>query len=457
MTVDVSDPMAPSALAARARELLAHDRWSREELLSYQGEQLRSLLRHAVDRSPYYRETLGQDAPERPLESLPVLTKPTLMREFDRVVTDTRLRKKEIEGFLEQADAGARYLGEYHVFSTSGSTGIPGIFVFSHRELAFWAAQALASLARVGVTPETRLVAIGAPSALHITRQLFAPMMAGSPAPRLSVLTPLEEMVAELNRFRPEALLSYASVVGLLAEEQRQGRLRIAPRIVITTSEVLTEDAAHRIEQAWGSRPLNAYASTEDPGPTAVSSPEDPGLEIWESSAVLEVVDDQYRPVPAGEPGTRVLLTNLVNRAQPLIRYELSDSVVVAEGPNPAGRPWGRLARVDGRADDILLLPATGGGTVRVHPFLLRRPFLHIGDVLGYQIVHADGALTVRVVPAEGAGAEVLETVRAALSSALAEAGVDVDLHLQRVTAIEREPGPAAKVKLVRSEVAIAA
>jgi phenylacetate-coenzyme A ligase PaaK-like adenylate-forming protein len=417
---------------------------------------LRELVAHAVQRSSYYRKALGADAPSLPLESLPVLTKRVLMDHFDGIVTDDRLRRAEVEAFLAEADAGAAYLGDFRIFSSSGSSGVPGIFVFSYEELARWVAQALASLARVGVTPETRLVAIGAPSALHITRQLFASMTRPD-VPRLSVLAPLEEIVSELNGFRPEALLSYASVVGALAEEQLQGRLEIAPRVVITTSEVLTDDAVQRIEQAWGVRPFNAYASTEAPGPTAVSSPDDSALEVWESSVILEVVDDEYRPVPPGEPGTRVLLTNLVNRAQPLIRYELSDSVVLADGPNPAGRPWLRLARVDGRSDDILALPARGRGIVRVHPFRLRRPFVRMPDVVRYQIVQRPDGVLVRVVPREDAQGEVLDEVRTAVSDALAEAGVDVDVRVVRVADIERESGPAAKVKLVVSEVRPAA
>jgi phenylacetate-coenzyme A ligase PaaK-like adenylate-forming protein len=384
---------------------------------------------------------------------LPVLTKQILMKEFDGIVTDDRLRRAEVETFLADADAGTSHLGRFRIFSSSGSTGTLGLFVFSHDELAYWVAQALASLARVGVTPETRLVAIGAPSALHITRQLFASMTRPD-VPRLSVVSPLEEIVSELDRFRPEALLSYASVVAALAEEQLQGRLEIAPRIVICTSEVLTDDAALRIERAWGVRPLNAYASTEAPGPTAVSSPDDAALEVWESSAILEVVDDEYRSVPPGEPGTRLLLTNLVNRTQPLIRYELTDSVVLAEGPNPTGRPWLRLARVDGRSDDVLTLPASDGGTVRVHPFRLRRPFVRMPAVLRYQIVHRQDSVLVRVVPREGVEAGVLEDVRAAVAAALAGAGANVDVRVERVPEIEREHGPAAKVKLVVSEMA---
>lgn len=64
-------PMDPTALATQARELLARDRWSREELHAYQGERLRALIRHAVARSPYYRETLGPGAGTRSSRSFP--------------------------------------------------------------------------------------------------------------------------------------------------------------------------------------------------------------------------------------------------------------------------------------------------------------------------------------------------------------------------------------------------
>ncbi|WP_236794465.1 hypothetical protein [Amycolatopsis sp. GM8] len=63
-----------------------------------------------------------------------------------------------------------------------------------------------------------------------------------------------------------------------------------------------------------------------------------------------------------------MLITNVVNRVQPLIRYELSDSVTLTPGPGPAGWPFHRLSTVDGRSGDIVTLPARGGGTVRVHP-----------------------------------------------------------------------------------------
>jgi phenylacetate-CoA ligase len=186
MTLAATTGTDPAALRARAGDILARDRWSREQLLELQQARLRDLLEHAVTHSPYYREALGPDAPDAPLEELATLPKPLLMEQFDRVVTDPALRLADLEAFLADAEPGAAYRGDYRVFGTSGSTGIPGVFVYSHEEFAHWIAVGLAAFARAGVTPETRLIAIGAPSDLHITRQLFAAFQAGRRACRAS-------------------------------------------------------------------------------------------------------------------------------------------------------------------------------------------------------------------------------------------------------------------------------
>ena len=373
------------------------------------------------------------------------------MEQFDRIVTDPALRLADLEAFLD-AEPGDSYRGWYRLFATSGSTGVPGLFVYAQVEFAHWIAVGLAALARLGVTPETRLIAIGAPGDVHITRQLFAAFQAGREGvPRLSVTTPLDESVDVLNEYQPEVMIAYASVVGALADEQLEGRLAIEPELVVTTSEVLTEETERRIEAAWGQRPVNAYASTEAPG-IAIGSGDHVGMHVVEDSVVLEVVDDAGRAVPPGEPGSKVLLTNLINRVQPLIRYELSDAVVLAEGPDPSGRPYLRVARVDGRSDDILRFSARDGGEVAVHPHRLRAPFSSLLDVRRYQIVHEPGGLRVRVVPRPSAPPDLLDRVRAAVARELEAAGAaPTEIRVERVDEIEREPGDAAKLELVTS------
>ena len=112
---------------------------------------------------------------------------------------------------------------------------------------------------------------------------------------------------------------------------------------------------------------MSGYAATEAPT-IAASSPEHPELEIAEDVVVIEIVDENGIAVPPGQPGAKVLLTNLINYAQPLIRYELTDSVVESPLPNPAGRPWRCLLSVDGRTADILYFPGLDGRRSRSIP-----------------------------------------------------------------------------------------
>jgi phenylacetate-coenzyme A ligase PaaK-like adenylate-forming protein len=430
------------------QELLSRDAWPRERLLAYQQERLRELVSSAVAGSPYYREALGPYAADAPLAELPTLSKATLMERFDDVVTDRRLRLADALAFVATAEPGALHRGRYHVFATSGSTGEPGLFVYSDDEFAQWAAVGLACFARHGVTGETRLAAIGAPAEAHVTRRLFAAFVAGRErAPRLDVTMPIGDLVDALNRYQSEAIASYASVLGVLAEEQLQGRLSISPRVTVVGSEVLTDETSRLVELAWGRPPVNVYAATEATT-IACGRPDCGGMRVCEDVLVLEVVDESGRPVPPGIPGAKVLLTNLVNRVQPLIRYELSDSVVLADGPEL------RLARVDGRSDDTLELAAADGGVVRVSPFRLRAPLSTLVDVLQYQIVHErDGGLRVSVIPRGVPARDLLDRVRLALVQALEEAGAAPPrVRVEVVAEIAREPGPAAKLKLVRSE-----
>ena len=445
------DPLAPATLGANAAMLLQRDAWSREELVAYQRERLGGLIRHAVERSPYYRAELGPGAERAELSDLPTLPKRVLMEQFDRIVTDRRLHLADLEPFLARADAGALFLDEYRIFSTAGTTGVPGLFLYSRAEFAHWAAVFVRSFARLGMTPETRIVGVGAPSALHLSQQVIAAMQAGrGGAPRVSVATPLDEMVAALEAYQPEVIGGYPSIVAVLAEEQLQGRLSIAPRVVLTTSEVLTEDAAARIEAAW-TKPVQGYFTTEV-GVVAAGSLDHVGLHVCEE-AIVEVVDEDNRPVPSGTLGSKVLLTNLVNHTQPLIRYELSDAVVVDDGPDPSGRPYDRIRRVDGRSDDVLRLRArSGDGDVAVHPYRLRAPFVRLLDVLQYQIVHRAGGLVVRIVVRDTAPRDLPERVRSAIEGALAQAGARSPVLIEVVSSIPRENGHAAKLKLVVSE-----
>jgi phenylacetate-CoA ligase len=439
--------------AAHLEALLARDRWSREQLVAFQHERLRELIEHAATASPYYREVLGRDAlaPDVRIEHLPTLTKATLMEQFDRVVTDPRLRLDAIEAHATGPEAGTLLGGRYHAFTTSGTTGRRGLFPQTQAEFGHWLDVAGRTVHRAGLDSSARVIGIAAPTPLHITQKLFGALGGfGAGRPTLTATTPLPELVRTLNADQPTALFTIPSLAGVIATEQLDGRLAIKLRKVVVAGEVLADDVRERIEAAWGVAPIEIYATTEALM-LAAESEDRVGLHISEDVVVLEVVDEDNRPVPPGMPGYKVLVTSLIGRTVPLIRYELADSVTLAAGPDPSGRPYQRIERIDGRNDDQLTLPAKRGGEVVVLPHHLRAPFASLPGVLQYQIVHEPRRLVLRVVLHPCAGAETQERVVAGVNAALEAAGAVVPpLEVEVVSEIEREPG-GAKLKLVKS------
>jgi phenylacetate-CoA ligase len=437
----------------RLEELRTRDAWSRDHLLTYQRARLRKILEHAVSSSPYYRDVLGRDAldPDVRLEDLPTLPKSTLMERFDGVVADRRLRLAELEAHAAGPDPGALFASEFHVFMTSGTTGRRGVFPQTRAECAEWVAACWRALSRFGLTPGARAAGIAAPTPLHITQKLFRALGGfGAGRPELTATMSLDSLVEALNRDQPEAILSLVSVVGALAAEQLEGRLSLRPRWAVVSSEVLPEDVRQRIADAWATEPIEMYSSTETLV-MASDAPERVGLHVAEDLVVLEVVDADDRPVPPGVPGHKVLVTSLVNRALPLIRYEIADAVTLAAGPDPSGRPYRRILRIDGRNDDILRFPAVdGAGEAVVLPHRLRVPFARLPEVTQYQIVHEPHRLLIRVVLRPGASVETPARITADIRAALVEAdAVPPPIDVEPVSAIEREPG-SAKVKLIK-------
>jgi phenylacetate-CoA ligase len=205
-----------------------------------------------------------------------------------------------------------------------------------------------------------------------------------------------------------------------------------------------------RVHEAWGIDPGEYYSSTEAPV-IASSMPEHPrALEVFEDQYLIEVVDEDDRPVPSGTAGAKVLVTNLRNWTLPLIRYELADRVTVAPEPNPAGRPYRHLAAIDGRTADTLRFPGRDGGEVAVLPLRLGAPFARLPAVRQFQIVHDAGGLEVRVALDAAAPADTPERVRGAVLSVLDAAGaVAPPLRVTPVAELEREPGAGAKLKLI--------
>ena len=328
---------------------------------------LQSLVAFARSQSPLYRE-LYQRLPDDVADCsvLPVTTKAALMARFDDWLTDRNVTRPRIDAFLaDRTRIGDRFDSRYVVWKSSGTSGREGIFVQDDDALNTYDALLAVQLA----TPDLAMDIIagsmfkaGRAALIAATGDHFAsiaswervcratPMME---ARGFSVMEPLAALVAKLNEFRPAYLASYPTMLALLADEKRRGRLRIEPSLVWSGGEYLGAGMRADLEAAFGCRVMNEYGASECLS-IAFGCPEG-WLHVNADWAIVEPVDAAFQPIAPGQTSHTVLITNLANRVQPIIRYDLGDAVVVHPGRCACGSRL-QAIRVEGRRDDVVVL-----------------------------------------------------------------------------------------------------
>lgn len=422
------------------RQFHERERWTRFQVEAYQRKSLERLRGYAYSRSPFYQQ-FHRGLTNRPLQELPVLTKAIMMEHFDELVTDRSLRLSDLRAYAAQSEAGERYRDCYWVTATSGSSGHPGLFLFDETEwlhiLASFARAQEWSGVKISLTHRQRMATVASISPWHMSSQVATTVKSWwRPSLRVPASQPLPQTVQQLNDWQPEVLIAYASMAGILAEEQLAGRLNIHPQIVYAASEVLTKRTRQRVREAWGDEPFNQYAATET-ADIAAEYRVFRRMHLFEDLLIVEVVDEHDRAVPPGHYGAKVLITTLFSRTQPLIRYAIDDSVCLSVQADSCGLPFSVLESIQGRTEDVLYLQAMIGGKIAVEPLVFNR-VMDVLPVSGWQVVQqaGDGLLVRLTGVREGLTDEALIDH---LSRSLAEEGVRVPpIDVQRVAAMPK-------------------
>jgi phenylacetate-coenzyme A ligase PaaK-like adenylate-forming protein len=359
------------------------------------------------------------------------------MAHFDRTVTDPEVTRAKLETFLDdEANVGQKFLGRYVVAHTSGSQGQPMLLVMDRASVElFFGLQ----MTRGNTEPSTPIQAIRRliwPKRLAVVTLLrgfypSASLFEHMPAAARRYLHLLwlsqtdPDLNARLNAFRPEALTGYAGVLEMLALEAQAGRLQLAPGLlqVVNNSEELTERARARIGHAFGRHVMNNYATGECPF-LSNGCATDVGAHVNVDRAILEVVDEEGRPVPDGTPGTKVYVTNLCNRVQPILRYEVGDVVTMANHPCRCGSTLPRVERIAGRAADVFWV-GQGNRRRRMINLVFGHAFEYLREVREWQAEQLSPCeVRVRLEPVPGARVD-LERARRAIDHELKTYGYD--------------------------------
>ena len=376
------------------------DHLSRGQLEHLQQRRLNALVRYAEENSQYYRELFAKVGEEFRLEDLPATSKPEMMANFDRVLTDSAITMRRIEEYTKDPDHIGRMIdGKYLVFKTSGSTGNPAVVLYDKPSIDVSSAVAafrtfarhedFKAFMRHGKKTAGVFADHGFYLACGMSRYLQLKMPGRQTKITVDVNAPEAQIIEELNAFAPAMLSGYPSNLALLADAEE---LRIHPDVVITGGELLTEAVKGKLKNKFSCTVQTHYSCTEA-GEIACECREG-HLHINEDWVIVEPVDRDGKPVGDGVLSDRVLVTNLANRIQPFIRYELTDRIVMHSEPCSCGRNT-RWLEIEGRTDDTLMLERG----VKVAPMSLYRILEEVKGVRRFQLVQtAPDELKLRLV-----------------------------------------------------------
>jgi len=348
------------AVQAAMEDHIARLDWQRERIDRYRDQRLRMLLGFARERSPFHARRLADldtaRATVADLAAVPIMTKAEAQDCWDEIVTDSELSRARVERILAQQEWYSYTRDDYQVFSSGGSSGVRGVYVWGWQFFVSvaclaWRTQARAERREPALGP-TRLAVLEAGAPPHASTPLFdVPTAAGMETVVIAAGAPFDEVLTAVAAARPTHLVGYPSVIGRLARAALAGEFDCRPVRVSTNSEPLLDEDRQAIADAWRAPVHNLWGSTEI-GVQAVGCALGEGLHICEDEVVLERVDENGVPVAPDEPAARTLATGLANCTFPFIRYDLGDEVTLLPGPCECGSSFARVADIGGRRDD---------------------------------------------------------------------------------------------------------
>jgi len=392
-------------VAAVLRELEESQRWPLERLRALQWERQRALARHAFESVPLYRERwsalgLSPASLREPADwaRLPVLEKRDVQEQAG-ALTSTRAPRGGVKA------------------TTSGSSGTPVAVRRGHLSWAHAHANVFRGWRWHGLDigdPYAYFWGLALDEAgrrqarlrdLFFNRRRFSAFET-DPARARDFYDELRRRPARFGFGYPSAVMQFTEQV---LAQGLDGRA-LSWRAIVTTAEVLRPHQRERLGETFGCRVVDSYGCAEV-GVTGFEC-EAGGMHVPVESVVVDLE-------PAGDGLCEVLLTDLHNLVQPVIRYRIGDLVKPAAGACPCGRALPLLGALQGRAGEAITLP-DGRRVSGLLPYYIFRHHAKSGKVREYQFVEFPGGrLELRVTAGPGWSEAVAREIEAEVSRGL--------------------------------------
>ena len=428
-----------------------------------QNARLKSLIRYSVSRSPVY-EGMVQSNKNGCNSDGPLLhvTKSELMARFNEWVLDKDVRIAQVKRFLAKPSCiGTQYLNRYYVWESSGSSGIPGIFIQDSRAMAIydaleWGRLSLSDFIRLrinSIAMNKRLAFIGVlnghfASAVSFMRCRIPPVNSNNPMRAFSISLPINQLVQDLNAFKPDIIVTYPSMAVELASQAVLGGLRIAPSNLLLGGEALGDASRLAIRNAFGCQIQNQYGASEFlPMAWECAFKH---LHVNSDWLILEPVDRNYRLVRDGEVPFTTLITNLANYVQPIYRYDIGDQIIFNSQPCACGSSFPRIT-VIGRKDDVMHILDKKGDYVTLLPLSLTT-IIEQSGIYDFQIHHhPPNKLTIQLVKKQSNSTSKIQKSVSQLKNYLRSIGLaHVHLEIEMISTLNG--GRSGKAKRIFHE-----
>ncbi|MBI4966606.1 MAG: phenylacetate--CoA ligase [Rhodospirillales bacterium] len=364
---------------------------SRDQIAAVQLERLKKIVKHAYDNVEHYKKSFDK-AGVRP-EDLKSLD--DLARFPFTVKTDLR-DNYPFKLFAVPRERLVR------LHASSGTTGKPTVVGYTPADISTWSDLMARSMMACGARPGDIIhnaygygLFTGGLGAHYGAERLGAtvvPMSGGN----------TEKQIALIMDFGARVLCatpSYALNIAEVAEKEGIDIRKSSLEIGIFGAEPWGEPMRAELDARLGLKSVDIYGLSEIMGPGVASEClERAGLHIWEDHFLIEIVDPEtMKPVPPGQAGEMVL-TTLTKEALPMIRYRTRDITKLSIERCGCGRTHGRILRITGRNDDMLIIRGVNVYPSQVESVMVGRP----GVSPHYQlVVQREGSMDTLTVEVE--------------------------------------------------------
>lgn len=412
--------------------------YSKDQLKKLQRKRFEDLALYAMKNSKFYREFYNdhnineESLFNKGYYEFPTLNKKILMENFPSIITQKDINYEELEEFLSKENTmGKLYKNKYYAVHTSGSSGKIGIFIYDQKGWNTIRALVISRVSNIKIKTlkKYNFTFIGATSG-H-----FAGISLAASVPKelfrfnpVNINAPTEEIIKKINNEKPYIISGYSSGIYMLSKLQKENQINISPKEIVCSADPLTPGMKNEIYKAFKVEARNFYASSESicmGGQKGIND----NMYLFNDFHVFELLDRNNNYIHNRRPG-RMIMTNLYNYTEPIIRYEMNDELIIndqIEAPEKWNFPV--LEKISGRSEEVLWFKKKNNKLEYIHPLVFVE--FYVPGLEKFQIIQknsfsfeVDAVINTKIHPKE----IILSTMNKKLSSILKEKKLDNDV-----------------------------